>query len=343
MLKQASLWGSTGSTSLPGSGAGTEHSPLLVGKVQSSPRPAPVNRFRAPVNSEVRKMNGTSGLNSTGSSASYDLALRLGNRLAANLGLSGSPEYTLIWRNSVTPSQLPISRLRASARPISGSGCGGLQKDGWPKTPTASDGEGGVMEIRPGTTGKYKLRDWAHMAGWRSPNSTDHKGVSGPNCKAFQQGNINRLPDQVDKQMAGWKTPIQADASGFPRQKEKRIKTDRQTRNPEHSGNYKMDLKDEVQVAGWSTPQHHDHKGTWRARYTKDNGQKSPKDQHALQDQAILASGPTPSGIPAETGNPAASLRLNPIFSLWLMGYPAAWGLCGLLSAPTKKARSKRQ
>ena len=34
----------------------------------------------------------------------------------------------------------------------------------WPKTPMAGDAEGGTMEIRPGTTGKYKLRDYAATA-----------------------------------------------------------------------------------------------------------------------------------------------------------------------------------
>lgn len=36
-------------------------------------------------------------------------------------------------------------------------------------TPSASDPEGGVMEIRPGTTGKYKLRDQVpHFTGGKS-------------------------------------------------------------------------------------------------------------------------------------------------------------------------------
>jgi hypothetical protein len=34
--------------------------------------------------------------------------------------------------------------------------------DGW-RTPNHTDGEGGVMEIRPGTAGKYKLRDEAQL------------------------------------------------------------------------------------------------------------------------------------------------------------------------------------
>ena len=32
------------------------------------------------------------------------------------------------------------------------------------------------MQIRPETTGKYKLRDWAHMAGWPTPITNDSLG-----------------------------------------------------------------------------------------------------------------------------------------------------------------------
>jgi len=35
---------------------------------------------------------------------------------------------------------------------------------------------GGVMEIRPGTAGKYKLRDEAHLASWPTTSTRDHKG-----------------------------------------------------------------------------------------------------------------------------------------------------------------------
>ena len=31
------------------------------------------------------------------------------------------------------------------------------------------------MEIRPGTTGKYKLLDEVHLAGWYSPAASDYK------------------------------------------------------------------------------------------------------------------------------------------------------------------------
>jgi hypothetical protein len=40
------------------------------------------------------------------------------------------------------------------------------------RTPSSSDGEGVIMEMRPGTAGKYKLRDHVH-ANWATPNAGD--------------------------------------------------------------------------------------------------------------------------------------------------------------------------
>jgi hypothetical protein len=48
---------------------------------------------------------------------------------------------------------------------------GQVQVAQW-RTPGASDGEGGVMEIREGCAGKYKLRD--HVAQWATPQASDY-------------------------------------------------------------------------------------------------------------------------------------------------------------------------
>jgi hypothetical protein len=45
------------------------------------------------------------------------------------------------------------------------------------RTPSSSDGEGGVMEMREGCAGKYKLRDHvvAEQKSWATPRDQDHK------------------------------------------------------------------------------------------------------------------------------------------------------------------------
>jgi hypothetical protein len=52
---------------------------------------------------------------------------------------------------------------------------GRMQKQDW-RTPGASDGEGGVMEMREGCAGKYKLRDHvvAVQKQWATPQASDH-------------------------------------------------------------------------------------------------------------------------------------------------------------------------
>jgi hypothetical protein len=45
------------------------------------------------------------------------------------------------------------------------------KEESW-RTPSSSDGEGGIMEMRPGTAGKYKLRDHVH-AKWATPQARD--------------------------------------------------------------------------------------------------------------------------------------------------------------------------
>jgi len=56
------------------------------------------------------------------------------------------------------------------------------------------------------------------------------------------------------KDSTGWPTPQCADSSGNPRSMVNRLKKDRQTRNPDCSGSYKINLKDVVGMTGWPTP-----------------------------------------------------------------------------------------
>jgi len=131
------------------------------------------------------------GPTGSGSLSSAALQSSLASRLRQRMGLHGSILFRLIWKVRVTPSLRSIYALRASALRISASDCtswpttkvtagdyqrskgrkilnlsGAVKLSSWEKTPQASDGEGGVMEIRPGTSGKYKLRDFAALAAW---------------------------------------------------------------------------------------------------------------------------------------------------------------------------------
>lgn len=87
-----------------------------------------------------------------------------------------------------------------------------------------------------------------------------------------------------------------------------------------HRGNPDT-LNSASKMAGWTTPQSRDSKGVSQNFCREDK----PKDD-CLPDQV---SGVVQSGTPAETAN-CAGYRLNPRFSLWLMGYPDEWASCGV-------------
>jgi len=83
------------------------------------------------------------------------------------------------------------------------------------------------------------------------------------------------------------------------------------------------------QMAAWATPQARDEKGsrTGTALYSHNS--------RPLNEQtAMLVPGQILDGSGAET---ASTGQLNPAFSLWLMGYPAAWLWCAPEKAPRKK------
>ena len=124
-------------TSSPASPDGRLHFDLLSGLTSeaSSPPLSPASPSPLPGADAATTTSGTSGPTPSISSASSALRASLGNRLRQRLSTDGSTEYSLTWSEKATPAQRLISRLRASARPTSGSG-----STGWP-TPNATDGE----------------------------------------------------------------------------------------------------------------------------------------------------------------------------------------------------------
>ena len=69
----------------------------------------------------------------------------------------------------------------------------------WPKSPMAGGAEGGIMEIRPGTTGKYKLRDYAMVAAYQSPRASDwnKRGELSPDIRHGLPGQSALIPWQT--------------------------------------------------------------------------------------------------------------------------------------------------
>ena len=164
------------STPSPESGGGPSPSDLPAGTQldlfgQALAPASPSRRRARGGRSKTTDISGPCGF---GSSSSADLQRYLGNKLRALLEGAGSPEYELTWSRWVMPSGAPICRLRASARPTSGSDC-----SGWP-TCQAADGlnsKGGMAERANGQ--RMNLVDYVELTGWPTASARDGKGCGG--------------------------------------------------------------------------------------------------------------------------------------------------------------------
>jgi hypothetical protein len=202
MLRQANLQGTTSAISLQVLESGATHyvnqDGLIVdlfGQVVAHANPSALQATAQ--EQPTSATYGQSGLNSL---SSADLTLFLANKLKAQLSTDGSTLFKMTWKEKTTSLGLRVSLLRASVRRISDTDC-----TSW-RSPQKSDGEGGVMEIRPGTAGKYKLRDEAHLASWPTTSTRDHKGgyVGG----RMRDGKISTDTLDVTAQLVSGPTPI---------------------------------------------------------------------------------------------------------------------------------------
>ena len=184
--------------------------------------------------------SGTFGRRGTGLSANARkrgtiLSKSLESRLRVRTDCLGSTLFKLTWKQRVTPSRRKISALRASVRRIYDKDysswpspnvsrgawherpdgtrslklAGAVQLTNW-RSPQSTDGEGGVMDIREGAAGKYKLRDEAHLASWGTPNSLDtiHRESNRPSREATNR-KAGYLTEQI--QLVNWATPSSRD------------------------------------------------------------------------------------------------------------------------------------
>lgn len=286
-----------------------------------------VNRFRVPVNSKVRKTNGTSGQNSIVSSVSVALQSSLASSLAARADANGSKEYRSTWKNWDMPSQRQIWALRWSARRISDSGCFGSP------TAAAQNATGGVNP--KGNTGEYfTLQTAAGLAGYPTPTASNpNDGESVESWEARRQKNLLK---KINGNGQGTPLAIAAQlVSGYPTPTH-REKGGGEYRDPEKalarlSSGHQVNLQDTV-IAGWSTCSSRDHKDSEGMATTATNADGTtrnrtdqlPRQAFGITTKSLFAETQTSQAIPGFV----ASRVLNPAFSRWLMGYPEEWDQC---------------
>jgi hypothetical protein len=290
------------------SGAGPSPSPLPDGPLmnQSGPAVAPASPSPSPVKAKAKTTRATSGLRFGVSSPSAALTSSLVSKLVERQDLDGSLEYTLTWRKIRTASGLQSYALRAKARRIS-------DKDfsGWPtpKTPTGGP-ESGERKKELGRTesGGGDLQAVAPLSGWISPNARDWKSEVGSENNSY-----DKTPNLSRQVLTGWVSPTAIDGTrgSLPPR-------------PHDTG---VPLDQMAALAGWTT-------------CAASDGERLGTLTEAMSGTSLpqlvnTALGPTSTSSTASTASRGA---LNPDFSRWLMGYPAAW----LFAAPDKKSTGTR-
>lgn len=136
-------------------------------------------------------------------------------------------------------------------------------------------------------------------------------------------------PITVDKDYGSWPTPRTVDGTRGAVRLNKRGKRQSDTTGIE----YGATLGDSVHT--WPTPLTRDYKGGYQGGRTR-NGHISTD----TLDITAQLTGEQSNGSNVEMAKPARS-RLNPMFSLWLMGYPKSWIQKAIPENTVMQGRSK--
>lgn len=263
------------------------------------------------------------------------------------LDVNGSPEYVLTWKHWDMSAGEPICALRASGRHTSGNGCSGVP------TPTVQDSEqaGGKGCIQKGNRGHSLhtatiLFGPTQSGGHAATESSEEFRPDGFDTpRGTGGGNISRGHDRKNELLlagqakaCGWATLTTTDA----------IKGGNVSPRPGMMG-----LSEQVPLAGYPTLNCEDGKqDNWTDKAYIDaiqNGRTPPTTSQRLRSIAQMSN---LAGYPTATGDDANNVtresgafqsltrtallhlpnmqgwRLNPLFSLWLMGFPPIWFKC---------------
>ena len=200
MYEQQTLPGIDSATSSQGSACGPTHSGLLDGPMTnpSGPGAAPVSRSASQEQEKEPVTSDICGPRGSISSASAALASSLASRLKQRSDMAGSTLFKLTWKESATPSGLPVSLLRGAALRTSGNDFGS-----WP-TPATRDWKDSGADIKPrpdnGRDRFDQLPRVANLAGWPTPRREDSEST----------GAHHGRPDTLHSAtvLAGWPTPM---------------------------------------------------------------------------------------------------------------------------------------
>lgn len=156
-------------------------------------------------------------------------------------------------------------------------------------------------------------------AGWMTPSSRTGNAEGGDaaekELRREHQGGTPSIYAQVH--LASWPTPNVPNGGRMGEPTQKRKDGSKKQLSPEECAS----------LAGWPTATVND---------AKNNAGESQFNR-ATPNLNTEVFGLLPSGTPAETGK-QGEYRLNPMFSLWLMGFPISWAMSGLKALISQKA-----
>jgi hypothetical protein len=167
------------------------------------------------------------------------------------------------------------------------------------------------------------------LASWQTPVVNDALGSDyayGPKRPDGTRNVFLKLPGEA--KLASWATPrgeISGDTADSHEARQTRVVA-------KHGRRMGTPLEVQASLASWASPMALDYRTvTGREFQQRDNATQN------VNVQATLASGPMPTGSPAET---ASSGQLNPRLSGWLMGFPMTWDLCAFKVIPIVRTRN---
>lgn len=299
----------------------------------------------------------TSGLSGIPSSRSAALQSSLENRLIKRLDSAGSTLFVETWKRRATPLRRRYWEHTASAPRTADSACTSVP------TPMEYDSQGGGsitaatrkaagLKRPSGASYGSQLRHTTMLASLPTPQVHDDK-LRG-NTEADNHYYPHDLSNAVT--LASTATPKASDGQGG-----RTVKT-------EGGGNSHLDIQ--ARLASLATPRTEDsqcagaHRGTPDTLHSQANlaavstpSSRDWKDTSGMSEsgvdpdgstrtrldqlprQAQLAdSGPTAIGGTDET---ASSGQLDPAYSRWLMGVPAAWDVCADLATASLRRKPK--
>lgn len=256
--------------------------------------------------------SGTYGQRGSTSSNDVDLCSSLGSRLRRAMASHGSTLFNLTFQGLDTPAGQRIFQLRASARPISGKGCGS-----WPTPMAGTPAQNGNNAAGNSDSSRRVVE---LMASWPTPNtpsggrsmSVEKMDATG---KTVDGKKHTASLEHAVKFVASWGTPTTRDWKDG----------DCQNADVPINGLLARQTTMLVDRKGWTTPTAGNACGSNMAR---DGGASLNTDASFI--------GPISNGSSAETENIG---QLNPAFSLWLQGYGTAWARCAVQATPSARKR----